>query len=162
MKIGSRLLYVLFTALLACGSPDASVSGFSGDLSDEYGRIPDLTPGHLCDENNPDFDGLRYAEQIAHCKRAVSRSTKVAVAAEYGVAESDLHKYEIDHYLSLSIGGSNEPANLWPLKKIVAREKSGFESMMFEKVKAGEWTQAEAIERLRAWRPSGQRQGQGN
>lgn len=158
MRVGTWGYSVLFLGLLACGRPDASVSGFSGDPSDAYGRIIDLTPGHMCDQNNPDFDELRYQEQIAHCKRNVSREEKVAIAATYGIPANELPKYEIDHFISLSVGGSNEAANLWPLIKHLAREKSGFESQMFEKVKAGEWTQAEAVERLRGWRPAGQGQ----
>lgn len=47
--------------------------------------------------------------------RSVSLSTKKAVCAEYKQANGCPGKaYEIDHLISLELGGSDDPSNLWP------------------------------------------------
>jgi hypothetical protein len=39
---------------------------------------------------------------------------KDAVYAEYGIASHAPGQYEVDHLISLELGGSNDIANLWP------------------------------------------------
>ena len=51
-----------------------------------------------------------YASSV----RNVSESTKNAVYAEYGITSHTTGQYEIDHLVSLELGGSNDIANLWP------------------------------------------------
>lgn len=46
--------------------------------------------------------------------RNVPESTKNAVFAEYGIASHAPGEYEVDHLISLELGGSNSIANLWP------------------------------------------------
>jgi hypothetical protein len=46
--------------------------------------------------------------------RDVSESTKNAVYAEYGITSHTTGQYEVDHLVSLELGGSNDIANLWP------------------------------------------------
>jgi hypothetical protein len=46
--------------------------------------------------------------------RSVSESTKNAVYAEYGITSHTTGQYEVDHLISLELGGSNDIANLWP------------------------------------------------
>ena len=46
--------------------------------------------------------------------RHVSINTKRKVFTEYGIAWADRHNYEVDHLISLALGGSNEIVNLWP------------------------------------------------
>lgn len=46
--------------------------------------------------------------------RNVSSSTKSAVYREYGITSHGSGEYEIDHLVSLELGGSNSIANLWP------------------------------------------------
>jgi hypothetical protein len=41
-------------------------------------------------------------------------SLKREVYAEYGIAHWESWEYEVDHLIPLSIGGSNDIANLWP------------------------------------------------
>ena len=50
----------------------------------------------------------------AHSVRNVSAATKRAVYAEYGIASHQPGKYEVDHLISLELGGSNDIRNLWP------------------------------------------------
>ena len=46
--------------------------------------------------------------------RNVPESEKNAVYAEYGIATHTTGEYEVDHLISLELGGSNDIANLWP------------------------------------------------
>ena len=46
--------------------------------------------------------------------RDVSDSTKMQVYAEYGLTQHSPGQYEVDHLMSLELGGFNDIANLWP------------------------------------------------
>jgi hypothetical protein len=46
--------------------------------------------------------------------RRVSESTKAAVYREYGIASHRRGEFEVDHLVSLELGGSNAISNLWP------------------------------------------------
>lgn len=46
--------------------------------------------------------------------RNVSESTKEEVFKEYGITSHATGEYEVDHLISLELGGSNDIANLWP------------------------------------------------
>ena len=46
--------------------------------------------------------------------RNVTESEKNAVYAEYGIMSHKAGEYEVDHLISLELGGSNAIANLWP------------------------------------------------
>ncbi|HEX7041921.1 MAG TPA: HNH endonuclease signature motif containing protein [Patescibacteria group bacterium] len=46
--------------------------------------------------------------------RNVSTSTKKKVYIEYGVLSHTTGEYEVDHLISLELGGSNDISNLWP------------------------------------------------
>lgn len=51
-----------------------------------------------------------YSRRVRH----VSSSTKRAVYREYGITSHTAFQYEVDHLVSLELGGSNSIANLWP------------------------------------------------
>jgi hypothetical protein len=46
--------------------------------------------------------------------RNVPTSEKNQVYAEYGIASHISGQYEVDHLISLELGGSNDISNLWP------------------------------------------------
>jgi hypothetical protein len=46
--------------------------------------------------------------------RNVPSATKTAVYREYGISSHRPGQYEVDHLVSLELGGSNSIANLWP------------------------------------------------
>lgn len=46
--------------------------------------------------------------------RNVPTSEKDQAYAEYGIAHHSAGQYEVDHLVSLELGGSNDIANLWP------------------------------------------------
>jgi len=51
-----------------------------------------------------------YASSVRH----VTDTTKAQVFAEYGITTHPEGAYEVDHLISLELGGSNDIANLWP------------------------------------------------
>jgi hypothetical protein len=63
---------------------------------------PDVTVKQLCTPH--------YTASV----RNVSKQTKNEVMREYGLDPKDSSEYEIDHYISLENGGSNNINNLWP------------------------------------------------
>ena len=74
--------------------------------------------------------------------RNVTEATKHAACAEYGLSKTDCvgTKVEIDHLISLELGGSNDLKNLWPepyLPKPGAREKDVVEDTLHRQVCAG-------------------------
>jgi hypothetical protein len=46
--------------------------------------------------------------------RNVPSAEKQQVYSEYGIASHQPGQYEVDHLISLELGGSNDIANLWP------------------------------------------------
>ena len=74
--------------------------------------------------------------------RNVTESTKYKVCAEYGIAKTDCvgTKYEIDHLISLELGGANDITNLWPqpyFPKPGAKEKDTVENWLHRQVCSG-------------------------
>ena len=78
-----------------------------------HGGLPDssCTPGAVL----PDVK-LRALCTPGYSKRAlhVSGMTRELVYAAYGIKVHPPGRYEIDHLVSLGLGGSNVQANLWP------------------------------------------------
>jgi hypothetical protein len=116
---------------------------------------PDLSysPGKLCTTSDPDYKELRYPEQIAYCQRHVTKAMKLRVAAHYGVPESEWHNYEFDHLIPLGIGGNSSVENLWPQPR-GSDESDGkdvLENRLYQQLKDGTITQAEAVRQNMAW-----------
>lgn len=87
-----------------------------------HNGLPDsaCTPGAI----------ISTATKSAICKpgyarsvRNVPESEKNQVYAEYGITHHTTGQYEVDHHVSLELGGSNDIANLWPE---AASPKPGF------------------------------------
>ena len=47
-------------------------------------------------------------------RRAVTTAMKNQVYAAYGITDHPTGAYEVDHFIPLELGGSNDIANLWP------------------------------------------------
>ena len=71
---------------------------------------PKLTPGDTLDVTLADLQVRGYSSKV----RNVPISVKREVYASYGIAHWEKGEYEIDHLISLSLGGSNSKKNLWP------------------------------------------------
>lgn len=64
--------------------------------------MPNVTVNQICTSG--------YSSSV----RNVPTSEKDQVYAEYGIASHYAGEYEVDHLVSLELGGSNDIANLWP------------------------------------------------
>jgi hypothetical protein len=86
-------------------------------------------------------------------RRHVSKSTRRKVLESYGY--TNVQGLEVDHLVPLELGGSNDPANLWPETDPGFREKDKVENRLHREVCSGqisieaaqtmmakEWTQA--------------------
>jgi hypothetical protein len=77
-----------------------------------------------------------YARSV----RNVPQSEKNQVFAEYGITSHAPGQYEVDHLVSLELGGSNDIANLWPeaaSPKPGFHEKDKVENYMHDQVCSG-------------------------
>jgi hypothetical protein len=64
--------------------------------------FPDVTVEQICKPG--------YSSNV----RDVPTSVKNQVYEEYGIKSHTAGEYEVDHLVSLELGGSNDIANLWP------------------------------------------------
>ena len=71
---------------------------------------PALTPGDVLTQDARIVCVPGYAGSV----RDVSQATKRKVFARYKILTRAPYEYEIDHLVSLVLGGSNEITNLWP------------------------------------------------
>jgi hypothetical protein len=79
--------------------------------------------------------------------RDVPQATRLAVFAAYGVPYANHAAYELDHLISLELGGDNAAANLWPEPLASAggaHVKDGLENRLHSLVCAGRISLGEA------------------
>lgn len=108
--------------------------------------LPDsaCTPGAV-------FPGVT-AEQVcqsgyASSVRDVPQSEKDQVYGEYGIASHTTGEFEVDHLVSLELGGSNDISNLWPEAASPApgfHEKDKVEDYLHNQVCSGAMSLADA------------------
>ena len=129
------------------------VSGFSALAQERYpkGPIASMTPGSLC-ENSPI---RRYPEGIIYCERNVDTQLKREIIKMYdekfgfSIRQMNRMDFKIDHFIPLSIGGSNEIENLWPQHKSVFEQTDDLEFLLSQKISAGHIKQADAVRVIR-------------
>jgi hypothetical protein len=79
--------------------------------------------------------------------RNVTIQEKDAAYAEYGITNHSAREYEVDHLISLELGGSNDIANLWPEAANPVpgfHQKDEFENKLHSEVCSGTISLAEA------------------
>ncbi|GAC1447156.1 MAG: hypothetical protein PVS3B1_29980 [Ktedonobacteraceae bacterium] len=157
LKYPLGALLVLALALLVGGHVQAARS------SAPYIALPlpDLNPATQCLAQGalPDatctpgatFAGVTASEVCtpgySKSVRNVPTSVKQQVYASYGIMSHAPGEYEIDHYIPLELGGSNEVTNLWPeLASPVPgfHEKDKVENYLHAQVCSGAMDLAEA------------------
>jgi hypothetical protein len=85
----------------------------------------------------------------------VPQSEKHAVEREYGMAERPYGRtLEIDHIVSLELGGSNDISNLFPERAPGYHAKDRLENRLHSKVCSGAMSLAAAQRRIAANWPS--------
>ena len=131
-----------------------SQTAFSRGFDDGVVNVPlkpntVVTPGDLCSKSNHDFDEYRYSAHIAHCARNVSSEDRAKIYDQYKIPTKCRHLYTIDHFIPLSIGGSNSPKNLWPEHRAIKLTRFHFEEEIMHDVQSGRLSQAEAVAKVR-------------
>jgi hypothetical protein len=109
------LIAILFSLVLPAFPVTASsckVNGPFPDTTCSPGAILPVTATQVCVSG--------YSKSV----RNVSTKTKNAVFAEYGITSHPTGAYEVDHLISLELGGSNDIKNLFPE---AAEPKPGFQ-----------------------------------
>ncbi len=85
--------------------------------------------------------------------RNVPESLKQSVYAEYGIESHAPGSYEVDHLVSLELGGNNSVANLWPEISPGYHEKDEIENRLHDAVCAGSLSLRAAQQEIaRNWR----------
>lgn len=101
--------------------------------------LPDKTktPGEIFPVTKEEICVPGYAGKA----RLVPQSRKKAVYALYGV-DKNSDRFEVDHLISLQLGGSNSIKNLWPqsysMKEFNAFKKDKLENKLHDMVCSGE------------------------
>ena len=109
---------------------------------------PDKTPGDVMQTSVAKICRHGYAATV----RAVEDRTKQEVYDDYGASKAPNVCCEVDHLISLELGGSNEKANLWPqpYEPIPgAHNKDVLENYLHHEVCAGRMTLAAAQEAIK-------------
>ncbi len=109
------------------------------------GALPDTacTPGAVMETNVQTICQSGYSGSV----RNVPSSEKDQVYAEYGIASHTTGEFEVDHLVSLELGGSNDIANLWPeaaSPKPGFHEKDKVENYLHAQVCSGKMSLADA------------------
>lgn len=95
-----------------CGLVLALSSGGFAQRRNSPPVLPDrtLTPGDVLDVTKDDICVPGYSKKV----RDVPKAVKDQVYASYGITRRLPGEYEVDHLISLELGGSNSIKNLWP------------------------------------------------
>lgn len=153
----AALVLAISLGLSGCGAGKATTAPVAGSGSHAGPASlypnPSLTPGDV-------FPGVTAKEVCVSgysaSVRDVSSDEKVTVYKRYGIA-NEPGKHEVDHFISLELGGSNMVTNLWPEPyvtpdapgKIGAHEKDKVENALHADVCAGRMTLPQAQETIR-------------
>ncbi len=119
--------------------PGSSAPATPGAQSDSPLRPdPNLTPGATLDVSVADISVPGYTKKVRNVPEAVKRQ----VYAEYGIAHRQPGEYEVDHLISLELGGSNSIKNLWPQSYVTqpwnAHVKDDLENKLHDLVCSGQ------------------------
>ena len=115
------------------------------------GPVASQTPGELCQ----DSPVRRYPENIVYCERNVDTALKNQIIKMYdekfgySIRSMSRGDFKIDHFVPLSIGGSNGIDNLWPQHKSVYGITDDLEQVLFDKISLGKIKQDDAIRVIR-------------
>lgn len=117
-------------------SAGCTVNGALQDVACTPGAIiPTATKDQIC--------VMGYSKSV----RNVTSQEKSQVYQEYGINHHSAGEYEVDHLISLELGGSNDIANLWPEAAQPApgfHEKDGLENYLHAQVCSGAITLSQA------------------
>ncbi len=136
----------------AASTTSSSSSSLAAGQPDRLHPSPTLTPGDVFPVTAEQVCVRGYSASV----RSVSESTRDQVFAEYGLTNVNREDYEVDHLISLELGGSNDIKNLWPepLHDPAgngAVDKDAIENQLHDMVCSGETTLADAQHAIVHW-----------
>lgn len=145
------LLIISLTAFLLFTSTNTPLVGASYGLRSKTSNcasnqaLPDsnCTPGAILTTDKSTICVVGYTKTV----RSVSSSVRKEVFKEYGVSLNKSGLYEVDHLVSLELGGSNDISNLWPESYDIqngARIKDKLENYLHSQVCKGALSLQEA------------------
>jgi len=155
------MINLLFILVVVFAIPMSAFSNSFDGVPDIYEQVgfdekdfgvaypnKDLTPGRIV----PDITKERVCASgyARHMRNKLSDKTKLEVYRRYGI-KKDSKKFNIDHFIPLSLGGTNDIENLWVepiLKNAGWREKQYVETYLHRKVCSGEMSLQDAQERI--------------
>ena len=115
----------------------------SGCAANQVLQDPACTPGEVLTADISVICKSGYTKTV----RDVPLSEKEEVFAEYGIPYSLHGNYEVDHLISLELGGSNSISNLWPENSTIENgslTKDKFENYLHGQVCSGKMAISEA------------------
>jgi hypothetical protein len=91
---------------------DTALNVVASDSGLRFPFVPDpaKTPGDSLEVTTADICMPGYSKKVRNVPIAVKRQ----VYASYGIRAHKPGEYEVDHLISLELGGSNSIRNLWP------------------------------------------------
>ena len=102
---------------------------------------PECSPGDVLKVGTEKICQPGYASRTRKQLNPITSSDKRKVYLEYGISHHRRGEYEVDHIVSLELGGSNYIANLWPEPALPLpgfRQKDRVEDILHYKVCRGE------------------------
>ena len=141
-----KYVFVFLILLLSTQTVSALTYGIQTKTSNcVTSTLPDpaCSPGAVLTTDTKVICVVGYTKTV----RDVSDSLKKKVFKEYGILWSKHSNYEVDHIISLELGGSNDISNLFPESFLVnngARIKDKFENYLHKQVCDGKITLKEA------------------
>jgi hypothetical protein len=115
----------------------ASVGAYTDSASPPLLPSSTLTPGDILTTDAKVVCTPGYTKTV----RDVPQSVKTLVYRAYGITSHKPGEYEIDHLVSLELGGSNSIRNLWPQSYVTeplnAHVKDKLENVLHELVCSG-------------------------
>ena len=120
-------------------APRQAVGGTSAADQSGAPLLPDraLTPGATLPVTVADIAVPGYTKKV----RNVPTDVKRQVYSEYGITSHKPGQYEVDHLISLELGGSNSLKNLWPQSYLTqpwnAHVKDQLENELHDEVCSG-------------------------
>ena len=151
MKLWSyKFLYVLATVVLLVGLAGSVLGATYGIQTKTSGCLANLalpdqacTPGAIMTTSTVVICKVGYTKTV----RDVSLATKKKVFKEYGIPWNQHSNYEVDHLISLELGGSNDISNLFPESYLIAdgaRVKDKLENSLHKQICDGKMSVEEA------------------
>lgn len=102
------MLVLLFFFITGVASAQVSVDSIGNPAPVEPDSV--LTPGATLPVTTADICTPGYSRKIRNVPAEVKRD----VYRRYGIRHHRAGEYEVDHLISLELGGSNSERNLWP------------------------------------------------